>query len=285
MAAEPDRHSGSGESADRLTVRALARGLSILSLFDVDNRHWTIDDMAEQTGLLRMTAYRMVRTLEAEGYLARDDFGNRYHLGPATLAMAYVKQGQAEFVQIARPFLEDLQEATSESVTLAVEVDGAPVCVDIINSARPFRRRTAPGRVIGDVASVQGKVFAAFKPAEERKAIAAGRHHQLTPLTETNPDGILHELERVAREDIAYDLEGLYPGCCAVGAPVRDQAGEVVACLSVVMPSGRFGPEEQELCVESVRQAATSLSAFLGWNPSTPTLETSTSHSLTDRTS
>ena len=57
---------------DPFSVRALVRGLSILSLFDVDHREWTIDEIAEQTGLLRMTAYRMVRTLESMAFLVHE---------------------------------------------------------------------------------------------------------------------------------------------------------------------------------------------------------------------
>jgi len=38
--------------------------------------------MAEQTGLLRMTVYRMVRTLESLAFLVRDPVTNRYRLGP-----------------------------------------------------------------------------------------------------------------------------------------------------------------------------------------------------------
>lgn len=264
----PDR---SNES-DPLFVRALARGLSILALFDVDHREWTIDEMAEQTGLLRMTVYRMVRTLESLGFLARDRATNRYHLGPATLAMTYVADDQSEFVELARPFLESLQRRTGESVTLAVEVDGAPVCVDMINTTRPFKRQTARGRVIGDVASVHGKIFAAFKSPEERAEILARSHPQLTPNTVVDPQELGEELERIAREEIAYDLEGLYLSTCAIGCPVRDQIGNVVAAISVVMPTGRFGPEEQRLCAEAVKSTGASLSAYLGWNPPPPTM-------------
>lgn len=267
-AAGLDREAAGGsEPGDPLTVRALARGLSLLGLFDVDHREWTIDEMAEKTGLLRMTVYRMARTLEAEGFLTRDRASNRYHLGPATLAMAYVSEDQSEFVAVARPFLERLHQVTGESVTLAIEVDDAPVCIDMINTTRPFKRQTAPGRILGDIASVHGKLFTAYKSPEERSAIAAGPHAKRTPNTETDPRRILEELERVAREDIAFDLEGLYAGTCSVGAPIRDQVGKVVAVMSVVLPTGRFGPEQRTLCIEAVRSAAASLSAYLGWTP------------------
>jgi DNA-binding IclR family transcriptional regulator len=69
---------------------------------------------------------------------------------------------------------------------------------------------------------------------------------------------------------VAYDEEGLYLSTCAVGSPVRDQLGTVVAALSVVMPAGRVGPDERDLCSRAVKDAAASLSAYLGWNPSRP---------------
>jgi DNA-binding IclR family transcriptional regulator len=253
-------------------VRALARGLSILRLFDVDHREWTIDEMAEQTGLLRMTTYRMVRTLESAGFLVRDPATNRYHLGPAVLAMTYTSDAHADFVNIAKPFMRALLNQTGESCTLAMEIDGAPVCVDILNTTRPFKRQTAPGRIIGDLASadlasVHGKIFAAFKPAEEREKILAGPLVQLTPHTVTDRQALARELEQIAREDVAYDVEGVYVSTCAVGSPVRDQLGHVVAALSVVMPTGRFGPEVRKLCAEAVKSTAASLSAYLGWKP------------------
>jgi len=259
--------------ADPLTVRALARGLSILSLYDIDHREWTIDEIAARTGLLRMTAYRMVRTLEAAQYLVRDAATNQYHLGPAAIAMAYVAEDNSEFVAHARPYLLRLLEKTGESVTLAVPVDGVPVCVSILNSARPFQRRIAPGRIIGDLASVHGKIFTAFAPPERRAAVLAQQRRRHTPHTVTDPGALERELERVAAEDVAFDDEGLYLSVCSVGSPVRDQLGNVVAAMSVVMPAGRYGPTERDLCVRAVKDAAASLSAYLGWNPSRPSVE------------
>lgn len=252
---------------DPLSVRAVTRGLSILSLYDVDHREWTIDEMTEQTGLVRMTVYRMARTLESMAFLVRDPSTNRYRLGPAALAMCYVADDQCDFVDAARPYLEALVEETGESVTLAVEVDGYPVCVSIIDTTRPFKRQTAPGRIIGDIATVHGKIFAAFKPPAERETVIAKPRSSVTPNTITDMDEVKAELEQIVADDVAYDVEGSYPGLCSVGAPVRDQFGAVTATVAVVIPAGRFGPDERALCTKAVKDAATSFSAYLGWNP------------------
>jgi DNA-binding IclR family transcriptional regulator len=259
--------SKESRETDAFSVRALVRGLSILGLYDVDHREWTIDEMAERTGLLRMTAYRMVRTLESMAFLVRDPSTNRYRLGPATFTMNYVATDYSDLVAAARPFLERLVATTGESVTMAVDIDGFPVCVDIINTCRPFKRRTAPGRILGDLVSVHGKLFAAFKPPEEREQLLNRPVPQHTPYTVVDREVLRAELEQVVRDDVAFDIEGVYLGTCAVGAPVRDQVGGVAATVSVVVPAGRFGPAERELCTEAVKSTAAAFSAYLGWNP------------------
>jgi DNA-binding IclR family transcriptional regulator len=260
---------GRGDT-DPLTVRALARGLSILALYDSDHREWTIDEIAARTGLLRMTAYRMVRTLEGADFLVRDTSTNQYHLGPAAISMAYVAEDRTEFVDHARPYLEELLRRTGESVTLAVPVDGVPVCVAILDSTRPFQRQAAPGRIIGDLAAVHSKIFTAFAPPERRAQVLAQKRRKHTTHTVTDPELLSQELDRIVQEDVAFDEEGLYLGICSVGAPVRDQLGTIVAALSVVMPAGRFGTEERDLCVRAVKEVAASFSAYLGWNSPRP---------------
>ena len=114
---------------------------------------------------------------------------------------------------------------------------------------------------------MHGKIFTAFATPERRAAVLAQKRRQHTPYTVTDPEELRIELERVAEEDVAFDVQGLYASVCSVGSPVRDQLGDVVAAMSVVMPASRFGPRERELCTRAVKEAASSLSAYLGWNP------------------
>jgi DNA-binding IclR family transcriptional regulator len=267
---EASQRQQNAAGPDSLIVRSLLRGMAILSLFDLDHREWTIDAMAEQTGLQRMTVYRMVRTLESISYLGRDPSTNRYHLGPANLASNYLSLEYHALVDIARPYLRELVEETGESVSLAIEMDGVAVCVDVVDTSRPFQRGITPGRIIGAIPSANGKIFAAFKSEAEREALINASHEKLTPSTITDPDTIREMLRRVVEDDVAYDLEERNIGACAVGSPVRDQSGNVIAAISVVMPAGRFGPEERERATIAVKRTAAKLSAYLGWHFSAP---------------
>jgi IclR family KDG regulon transcriptional repressor len=268
---EPRQRKTSAEgSDDRSLVRSLSRGLLILSLFDSGHQKWTLDEMAEQTGLPRMTAWRMLRTLEAADYVVRDPITSRYHLGPAMLVSMYLSWGYAPLLRLARPYLEALVEETEEPATLAVEIDGVAVSVDSVDSSRFFHREVALGRIIGDTANAHGKVFAAFKSPAERELIIARQRPQLTPNTITDAEALRLELERVANEGVAFDVEERDIGTCAVAAPVYNQVGAVIATIGTLVPTGRFGAQERRKCAEAVRAAAASLSAFLGYAPPKP---------------
>ena len=69
----------------------------------------------------------------------------------------------------------------------------------------------------------------------------------------------------MSSEGVAFDIEERNLGTCAVAAPVRDQMGNVIGSIGVVVPTGRFGAEERETCVSAVKAAAAALSAFLGY--------------------
>jgi DNA-binding IclR family transcriptional regulator len=253
------------DGGEAFVVRALAKGLGMLGLFDSVHREWTLDEMVAELQLPRMTGYRIARTLHSAGYLVTDRASGRYRLGPALLASTYLSEGYAELVTIARPYMEELVESTGESVTLAVDVDGAAVCVDMVDSPRPHKREVAVGRIIGDTANAHGKVFAASLPDAERARVVAMPHERLTPRTITDPERLAAELERARDEGVALDLEERNVGTCAVAAPIRDQMGHVIGSIGVVVPTGRFGPAERDACVAAVKGNAAALSAYLGY--------------------
>ena len=257
-------------NGEAFVVRALAKGLSMLSLFDAEHREWTLDEMVTELKLPRMTGYRMARTLQSAGYLVTDQQSGRYRLGPALIASTYLSEGYAELVAIARPYLESLVEQTGESATLAVDVDGVAVCVDMVDSPRPHKREVAVGRVIGDTANAHGKMYAASMPEEERVRLLAAPHERLTTKTITDPDELAVELQRVRDEGVAFDIEERNLGTCAVAAPVRDQMGAVIGSIGVIVPTGRFGPDEREICVSAVKAAGAALSGFLGYAEAEP---------------
>ncbi|MCE5253235.1 MAG: IclR family transcriptional regulator [Actinomycetia bacterium] len=252
-----------GPDAGRFN-QSLSRGLLILSLFDAHHKEWALNDLADQTKISRMTAYRSVRTLQQRGFLALDPVTNRYHLGPALIPLLYVSERYADLVRIAHPYLEALAETTGESVTIAVEIDGMVMSVDKVETSRPFQWETPMGPAVYN-ANSHAKILAAWKSPEEQELILRLPKKRLTPYTITDPQALATELMKVRSAELAFDMEERNLGTCSVAAPVRNQRGTVIAAVAVVAPAGRFTREERERCTEALAATVARLSAYLGW--------------------
>jgi DNA-binding IclR family transcriptional regulator len=257
--------AGGDAAGDSRMVRTLATGMAMLAMFDAEHRQWSLDEMVTRLGVSRMTAYRMARTLQGTGHLVHDPAVGGYRLGPAMLAGIYLAEGFEQLVAVARPYLEKLMKETGELAAIAVELDGVAVCADLVASTRPFVPEIAVGKVIGDTANAHGKMFAAMKPDAARARIVKRPHRQLTQFTITGPVELAAEFDRIRREGIAFDFEEHDLGTCAVVAPVRNQTGDLIATLGVVVPTGRFGPEVRIACTDAVKAAAASLSEYCGY--------------------
>jgi DNA-binding IclR family transcriptional regulator len=107
-------------------------------------------------------------------------------------------------------------------------------------------------------------------PDADREILLSTPHERLTPKTITDPEELAAELRRVREEGLAFDIEERNIGTCAVAAPVRDQMGNVIGSIGVIVPTGRFGQSEREACVQAVKQAAAALSGFLGYAVAEP---------------
>ena len=112
-------------------------------------------------------------------------------------------------------------------------------------------------------AASTGKVLLAFLAPGRLDDTMRGSWPALTPRTIVGP-ALRRALARVREQGYATAIEELEPGFVAVGAPVRDASGEVVAALSVGGPKARMGGDRLAACTKQVVAAARRVSARLG---------------------
>lgn len=254
---------GSKEENSNLYVQALARGLTILTLFDIEHPEWGLGDISKQTGISKTTAYRMLRTMEWKGFVTFHPDTELYSIGPATIPVAYLAQSYVGVSRLTHPVLEKLAEATGETVELAMEGKGGAVVVDHVDTSHPFKPNLPLGRVLRSLANSGVKVLIAHRPPEERERIIGENKVALTPHTVTDPALLRAELDEVAKTGLAFDIEEQDLGICAVSAPVFGGGGDVRAVVTVVAPVERFGPEKRERNALAVKEAAAELAVCL----------------------
>ena len=116
---EASTGSSTGSAPPDYRVEALAKGLRVLSVFSEQRPTWRITDIAAEVSLPLPTAYRIVMTLTAEGYLDHLPSGE-YRPGVRVLTLGTAALRSLDLVELATPKLQDLANATRETVNLAV---------------------------------------------------------------------------------------------------------------------------------------------------------------------
>jgi len=253
---------GRSEEESELYVQALARGLTILALFDVEHPEWNLNDICARTGISKTTAYRMLRTLEWKEFVVFDPDTERYHLGRAMIPGAYLTLSYVSFVRSTHPFLEDLAKETGETVELTVESAQGAVVVDQVATSHPFKPNLPTGRILGNMANSAVRMYLATRPEEERARLLREPQVKFTPHTTTDPNELAAMLAKAAEEGAAYDLQEQDLGVCAVSAPIFGPGGDVLAVLTVVAPSDRFGPEGRDNNARAVKDKAAEMTAY-----------------------
>ncbi|HMB09176.1 IclR family transcriptional regulator [Saliniramus sp.] len=243
-----------------LVLRALAAGRA-------DGSRLT--DIAAATGLGKATVHRLLGALADVGFVSFDDQDKRYRLGYALFALGASARA-FHVVDLARPGLMRLAAGTGDTVYLSVRDGDEAICVDRCTGSFPIRTLTLD---VGDRRPLGIGAGALALLAFESEA-------EIARVIRTNADARrdyaafddsrLHTLITQARtQGYAFNDGNIVSAMSAIGVPVIDEAGRVLAALSIAAIRERFADrrltELVALLQEEARELATALAhAALG---------------------
>lgn len=188
-----------------------------------------LGELTRRTGLPKTTLHRLLAALEVQGVIERA--GSGYQLGMRLFELGEHVPRKVRLREAALPFLQDLFEASHDTVHLAV-LDGDEVVY--LERIRGHRRSTVASRVGGRQPAYctgVGKAMLAFD-AKAATAVLAKPLPPRTPYTITSQHLLLADLERVRATGIALDREEHTVGIACVAAPVVID-GRALAAVSV----------------------------------------------------
>jgi IclR family pca regulon transcriptional regulator len=219
----------------RYVIESLHRGLQVLSLFTRERPALTLTEIVEATGFNKTTVFRIVTTLNGEGYLERDKDTRRYRPGLKVLRLGFTAISSLELRQAARPHLSRLAEITGETASLGV-LDG----LNVVYIERIRGRQIIVGVVLGIGSRIpahcasMGKVLMAHLPDSElSRLLHSTVLEPCTPESIVNKAELRTELELVRKQGYATNNEELETGLRAVSLPIWDHSDQVVAAINV----------------------------------------------------
>jgi IclR family transcriptional regulator, acetate operon repressor len=215
-------------------TRAIDRAAQLLVRVVEGSEPETVKELAETTGLPKSTASRLVAALERQGLVQRD--GGRGSIRPGPVLVSFARRGapNAELVELSRPALDRLAQATGETVNLAVPATGGVQQLAQRDSRHFLGSTNWVARTVPYHASAVGKVFLAFGAAQLPSEL-----EELTARTVTDRGELERALADVVACGYAVAVEELEPGLWAIAAPVSGSSG-IVAALSISGPTIRL---------------------------------------------
>ncbi|MFC7392234.1 IclR family transcriptional regulator [Scopulibacillus cellulosilyticus] len=253
-------------------IQAVERALNILDLFDEYSTELKITEISERLLLNKSTVHSLLKTLQKHGYIEQNAENGKYKLGMKLFERGNFVVHNLDIRSVAKKYLLELSKQTGHTLHLVILDGKEGVYIDKVEGSSGIVFYSRIGRRAPVHSTGVGKTLLAFRKEEELNVILDGYvFNKQTPKTITNKEEFLDELKKIKEKGYAIDNEENEPGICCVAVPVRNHTGEVVAAISISMPTPQLNAEEMKRIVPMMKEAGENISKEMGFNP-TPVL-------------
>ena len=222
-------------------------------------------EISRKLNIPKSSASYILRTLETQGYLARDVESGKYRVGLKILSLSRGALGGLDVRGVALPIMRRLTQQTGLTCHLAV-LDGAEaVYVEKVEPEGFIRMDTWVGRRMRVHATSVGKAIVAhISPEQLEQIVKKSGMEKRTPKTITTLPRLLKDLEKVRTEGYAIDDEENNLGARCVGAAIFDDRGTVLASLGLSGTTQQVSTQTMPRILEALKDAARHISMGMG---------------------
>jgi DNA-binding IclR family transcriptional regulator len=242
----------------RLTVRSgtqtVERAFALLTRVSESRDGATLQELSQAAHLHRTTTHRLVKCLIAEGALREAASKGRYVLGPLSLQLAIAAKQDLQLRDSFAPALTRLAELTGDTVFLMLRSGNDAVCLDLRLGSYPVKAivvdigtRRPLGIGAGSLAILSQLTDDEVRRIFDSNAERLSRYGV--------PPPVLMNAVRTARKAgyASFRVIGV-SNVTAVGIPVSDAGGDVVAALSIAAIDARMSRARQAELVKLLRK-------------------------------
>lgn len=245
-------------------VPILERTLDLLEYLRQCPSGVALSAIARALNIPKNTTYRMLNTLCARGYIARNEEELTYRLTRKLATLVYTSAQEGGLIEKALAPMRALRNQVKETVVISILDGGEGIVLEQVPGLHPFRFVCDPGTRQPLHASASTKVILAFSTAEEQEALLAVTvFPRYTESTITTRRSLRRELEDTRKRGYGIDRAEALHGVHCVAAPVLDRQRRPVAAITVTGPDERLCEGDFERVGEWVKACAKAVSERL----------------------
>jgi IclR family KDG regulon transcriptional repressor len=247
-------------------MKSLKKAIEVIEALAKNDSAVGVTLLSKQMKLPKSTVYEILSILKSVRFVEQDPDNKKYHLGLRIFELGTIVQHQLQLRKISYPYLFNLSRQTNETTYLALLEGNKIVYVECVESKARLRAHPIFGeRTLLHCTGI-GKAILAFLPEDKiYEIIHEGTLERFTENTITDPQMLKLELGKVRKKGYAIDNMEHEEGICCIGAPIRNQRGEVFAAISISGLCQRFNQKKNREMAPLVMQVAQKISAELGY--------------------
>src|SRR5262245_21491030 len=227
-----------------MTVRVLKKAVAVLETLSAAGRPVGLAELARRMKYPKPTIYRILRSFQELGYLARDRESGGYV--PTSRLSQLGRHGHVlDLRRRALPAMEELHLEFNETVNLGV-LEGDQISYSAcLETTRPLRLMVRPGTRDPFYCTALGRAIVAFLPDRERAELLSGvKFETRTSRTVRTRPALDKLLKETRRRGWAIDHEECDVGVVCLGVPLLEK-GYPVAAMSITIPRLRYSPSRE----------------------------------------
>ncbi|MDU9005950.1 IclR family transcriptional regulator [Sedimentitalea todarodis] len=215
-------------------MQTIDRAAAVLrALSGADSHGIRLSDVAEATELGKSTVLRLLGALGAVGYVEYDGDAKRYRLGYGLFELG-MSARRFHLLDQARTVLDRLAAATGDTVFLSVRDSDQALCADRRTGSYPIRSLTlsvGDRRPLGVGAG--SLALLAFERDEEINRVLESSKPERKCFERFGDAALRAMIAATRRDGYSFNDGHIVNAMNAVGVPVLDDSGRVIAALSI----------------------------------------------------
>lgn len=239
------------KTANNGTIRSVQKSLVVLRHILNSPGEVSLFELEKKLGFNASTTHHILKTLLQEGFISQNKNSRKYSPGPEVLFSCLTADQPNKFFHRALPLLEKNVFATGETTNIFIRQGDEAVCVAGVESPQTLKAFLHIGRRIPLSATAAGKIFLAYTDKNEGPDLL------------TNNQQFLRELEDIRKRGYAVECNEFDDMITAIGAPIFDRHGRLIAATSTIAPSTRVDEAKMATIIASLTHVAREISEGL----------------------
>jgi len=230
-------------------------------------------ELSRALELNKSTISKLLSVLKETDFLQQNPDNKKYSLGPAVAELGQARSHSLNnhFVEIAKPFLDQIRDELKHTVTLTLPLSHAIVQAYVAEGLTPIRWISFPGKTNPYHTTSGGKALLAFGSPEIRKKILTSELKKVTQFTTTDSSVLNKKLQKIRRDGFfCFSSKENNVTVNSFAVPVFDHENVAIAAIVIAGSTQVVLKNQRTIYIPVLKERAAQISAVLNARKSGP---------------